>query len=112
MAPGRTRDEQKERQWRRRIAQWRTSGLSVRDFCARHGLATPSFYAWRRTLQQRAAAAAPAFVAVQVVADAPPAPASVLELVLADGRIVRVAPGFDAATLRQLLTALEGEKPC
>ena len=48
MAHGRVRDEQKEQQWRRWIAQWRTSGLSVRDFCARHGLATPSFYAWRR----------------------------------------------------------------
>jgi hypothetical protein len=51
-------------------------------------------------------------VAVQVVADAPLAQVSALELVLADGRIVRVAPGFDAATLRQLLTALEGEGPC
>ena len=111
MAPGRTRDEQKERQWRRWIAQWRTSGLSVRDFCDRHGLATPSFYAWRNRLQQRAADT-PAVVAVQVVADAPLAQASALELVLADGRIVRVAPGFDAATLRQLLTALEGERPC
>jgi hypothetical protein len=49
---------------------------------------------------------------VQIVADAPTAQASVLELVLADGRVVRVAPGFDAATLRQLLTALEGEGPC
>ena len=111
MAPGRTRDEQKERQWRRWIAQWQTSGLSVADFCDRHSLATPSFYAWRRRLQQRAADT-PALVAVQVVADTPPAQASALELVLADGRIVRVAPGFDAATLRQLLTALEGQGPC
>jgi transposase-like protein len=111
MAPGRTRDEQKERQWRRWIAQWRTSGLSVRHFCARHGLATASFYAWRRRLQQRAIDV-PAVVPVQVVADAPLPPSSALELVLADGRIVRVAPGFDAATLRQLLTALEGEGPC
>ena len=30
---------------------------------------------------------------------------------LADGRTVRVAPGFDAATLRQLLAVLEG-RPC
>ena len=111
MAPGRMRDEQKERQWRRWIAQWRTSGLSVRDFCAQHGLTTPSFYAWRRTLQQRAADT-PAVVAVQVVADAPPAQLSPLELVLADGRIVRVAPGFDAATLRQLLAVLQEGGPC
>ena len=101
------RDEQKERQWRRWIAQWRTSGLSVRDFCAHHGLATPSFYAWRRALQQRATDT-PTVVAVQVVADTAPALASALEVVLNDGRTVRVAPGFDAATLRQLLAVLEG----
>ena len=111
MAPGRTRNEEKERQWRRRIAQWRTSGLSVRDFCDRHGLAPPSFSAWRHRLPQRAADT-PAVVAVPVVADAPPPQARALELVLADGRIVRVAPGFEGATLRQLLTALEGEGPC
>ena len=111
MAPGRTRDEQKERRWRRRVAQWRTSGLSVRDFCVRHGLATPSFYAWRRTLKRRAAEKA-AFVPVQVVADAVPAQAGAREAVLADGRTVRVAPGFDAATLRQLLVVLREERPC
>ena len=111
MAPGRARDERKEQQWRRWIGEWRASGLSVRAFCDRRGLATPSFYSWRRVLQQRAAEQA-AFVPVQVVADAPPAPASALELVLADGRVVRVAPGFDAASLRRLLAALAGAGPC
>jgi hypothetical protein len=111
MAPGRAREEEKERQWRRRIDQWRVSGQSVRAFCARHGLATASFYNWRRVLQRRAAAEQPAFVPVQVVADAVPAQASALEVILTDGRTVRVAPGFDAATLRRLLGVLEG-RPC
>ena len=110
MAPGRARDERKERQWRRRIDQWRVSGLSVRAFCAQHGLAQASFYAWRRVLKRRAAEQ-PAFVPVQVVADALPTQTTALEVVLADGRVVRVAPGFDAATLRQLLAVLEG-RPC
>jgi hypothetical protein len=111
MAPGRTRDERKERQWRRRIDQWRVSGLSVRAFCAQHGLAQASFYAWRRVLERRAAEQ-PAFVPVQVVADATPAgQGSALEVLLLDGRTVRVAPGFDAATLRRLLAVLEG-RPC
>jgi hypothetical protein len=47
MAPGRARDERKEQQWRRWIGEWRASGLSVRAFCDRRGLAIPSFYAWR-----------------------------------------------------------------
>ena len=111
MTPGRARDERKERQWRRWISQWQTSGLSVRDFCARHRLTAAIFYHWRRVLERRAAEA-PAFVPVQVVADTPPPQASALELVLADGRAVRVAPGFDATTLRRLLAVLDGEGPC
>ena len=110
MAPVRARDEQKEQLWQRRIEQWRASGLSVRTFCARHGLATASFYNWRRVLQRRAADE-PAFVPVRVVADAVPTQASALEVVLTDGRAVRIAPGFDAATLRRLLAVLEG-RPC
>src|SRR5215471_4016908 len=97
MAPGRTRDERKEWQWRHCIDEWRASGRSVRAFCDRRGLATASFYAWRRTLERRAAEKV-ALVPVQVVADTPPASASALEVVLANGRTVRVAPGFDAAT--------------
>jgi transposase-like protein len=111
MAHGRARDEQKERHWQRRIEQWRASGLSVQAFCAQHGLAQASFYNWRRVLQRRAAEKPAVFVPVQVVADAVPAQASALEVVLTDGRTVRVAPGFDSATLRQLLAVLEG-RPC
>ena len=110
MAQGKPRDERKERQWRRWLREWRASRLSVRAFCDRHGLTVASFYAWRRVLERRAAEKA-AFVPVQVVADAVPAQASALEVILADGRTVRVAPGFDAATLRQLLAVLEG-RPC
>jgi hypothetical protein len=111
MAYGRERDEGKERQWRRWINQWRASGLSVRHFCDRRGLATASFYYWRRVLERRAAEKA-AVVPVNVVVDAVPAQSSALEVVLANGRAVRVAPGFDAATLRQLLTVLQEGRPC
>ena len=110
MAHGRVRDEQKERQWRRWIGEWQASGLSVRAFCQRRGLTVGNFYAWRRVLQRRAAEKA-AFVPVQVVADPVPTRTSALEVVLTDGRTVRVAPGFDAATLRRLLAVLEG-RPC
>ena len=110
MAPGRARDERKEHQWRRWIGEWQASGLSVRAFCQRRGLTVASFYAWRRALQRRAAEKA-TFVPVQVLPDAVQTQTSALEVLLPDGRTVRVAPGFDAATLRQLLAVLEG-RPC
>jgi len=110
MAHGRARDEEKERQWRRWIREWETGGLSARAFCQRRGLTVASFYTWRRVLRRRAAEKA-AFVPVQIVADAVTTRIGALEVILTDGRTVRVAPGFDAATLRQLLAVLEG-RPC
>jgi transposase-like protein len=111
MALGKARDPRKEQQWRHRIQQWQHSGLSVRAFCARHGLAQPSFYAWRRELRRRDAAAA-SLVPVRVVPDEEPPPTRSLELVLAGGRRVRVPSGFDPVTLRHLLAVLEEAPPC
>lgn len=115
------RDRKKERFWRQQVRQWRRSGLTIRVFCQQHGLSEPSFYAWRLTLAQRdqeaprrprpdqngPTARPPALVPVRVV----PGSAARLEVVLGPGRVVRVPPGFDAATLRQLLALLE-EPPC
>jgi len=112
MSTPQQRDGAKERFWRRVVRQWRHSGLSVRAFCAEHGLAEPSFYHWRRTLAERVTPA-PAFVPVQVVAKEPqPGPGGAVELVLDGGRVLRLGPGFDAATVQRLLTLLEEGRPC
>lgn len=115
------RDRSKERFWRRVMRRWRRSGLSVRGYCLEHGLAVSAFYFWRRTIAERdrqvnrqrhhgprrrpRRAGPPLFLPLQV------ASASVLEIVLGPGRVVRVPAGFDPATLRQLLAVLE-ERPC
>jgi transposase-like protein len=44
----------KEHYWRKQIALWQDSGLSVRAFCKEHGVVETSFYAWRRELIVRA----------------------------------------------------------
>ena len=107
MSTRKQRDGGKERFWRRMVRQWGNSRLSIRAFCLGHGLSEPNFYAWRRLLKQRDAAAC-AFVPVQVVADNKPVerPAATtsgtvggLELVVGGGRLLRIGPGFDAATL-------------
>lgn len=121
MASQGKRDRGKEQFWRRMQRQWHRSGLSVRAFCAEHGLAEASFYAWRRILDQRdrestqrsgdevAADDTPVFVPLRVI-DA--SARTALEVVLERGRVVRVLRGFDATTLRQLLTILEEEPSC
>lgn len=103
------RDPQLERRWRDLIRRWRNSDLTVRDFCAHHGISEPSFYAWRRELARRdqaqAAAATPTFVPVRV------ATAAAVEVVLTSGVIVRVPAGADPSLVARLVAAL-GAEPC
>ena len=47
----------KEQLWRRHVARQAKSKQSVRDYCAAADISEPSFYAWRRELAQRDAAA-------------------------------------------------------
>ena len=106
------RRSSKEQFWRQLVRQWRSSGLSIRDFCAKRGLLEASFYAWRRTIAERDAAAA-RFVPVHVVVDQRQAAKEEcgqgLELLLASGRVVRIGSKFDEPTLRRLLAVLEGQ---
>jgi hypothetical protein len=112
MTTGKPRDQRKEQHWREHIRDWQASGLCVRVFCVRRGLSQPSFYAWRRELQRRDSEKPP-FVPIRLRVDEPPTPFShALEVLVAGGRRLRVAPGFDAATLRQLLAVLEEGSAC
>ena len=114
------RDLAKERRWRRLVEQQRRSGLSVRAFCEQHDLFEHAFYWWRRELADRDAAApadkadaappAPLFVPVHVRPD-DPLPASGVEVVLANGRRLRVGAGVEPRRLAALAAALEAP-PC
>ena len=115
MSTTKQRCSSKERFWRTVVQQWRRSGLSVRPYCAEHGLSEPTFYAWRRTLAEREAAAG-RFVPVRVAAEPSSqrksdGSAAALELVLDAGRRLRIGPGFDAPTLQRLLALLEEGRP-
>ena len=114
------RDLGKEQFWREVLRRWRMSKRTLREFCTEQRLSEACFYAWRRIIGERDQKAdrarpksrphteeMPAFVPLRVT----PAPAptnSVLEVVLAPGRVIRVPPGFDAGTLQRLLAVLEG----
>jgi transposase len=103
----------RESYWRGALARWRHSGRSVKAFCRAEGVSTPAFYAWRRRLDQPQPKK-PAFLPVHVVADVldPPATRDI-EVVLANGRCLRVGPGFDPTTLVKLIDLLEtGRSPC
>ena len=102
--------------WREIINQHAVSGLSVKQFCRRSGVAESSFFAWKRRL--RPGAARPTFIEaklagtavadVKAVADSSSVRAEgVIDVRLRGGRIVRVRPGFDRRLLVELIGVLE-----
>jgi hypothetical protein len=114
-------DPRKQQHWLRHIRRWQGSRLTIRQYGTRHQLSEAGFYSWKRTLLQRglltdaarsggpqprdnSEAKPPLFLPVSV--SAADATTGRIDLVLPDGWTVRVAAGFDAVTLRQLLALL------
>lgn len=121
------RDGRKEHFWRQTLTRWQRSGLTIRDYCSKNGLSEASMYAWRRTIAQRdqearrvskptrrrsrkhrAHDSSPTFLPVHVV---PTSPTSALEIVLRNGRILRLAADIDLGIVGPLLDLLDNS-PC
>ena len=122
-------------EWARLIDQWRQSGLSLPAFCQRHGLSRGTMQNWvyKPSLRHAAELAgrqpgpdrptppdpptppgpSPAFLPIRIAElAAPPVPDRAgVEVVLAPGRRIVIAPGFDPETLRRVVAVLEG-LPC
>jgi hypothetical protein len=105
------RDGKKEAMWRRHVRGQSSECLSVRAYCAAHGLREYSFYWWRRELSRRDAEPSPAFVPVTVAVQTPASTGEGrIEIVLAGngrGRHVRVVGPVDRQRLADVLAVLE-----
>ena len=119
------RSSEKEEYWKLVVAEWRESGLNIRKFCNGNGIRENSFYSWRRELEKRAKEQAgnlarenkaaqpepsitntPVFIPIKVKEEPTiAAPQALLEPIeIVSGKhTVRVKPGFDETTLRQVL---------
>jgi len=105
------------RYWRaadaeRVLAVWRASGQSLAAFAGEHGLSRARLARWRERLAKKRLGR-PVFHPVRVVADPETramvaSPTAPLELVLSGGRRIRIAPGFDAELLAELVRVVEG----
>ena len=110
-------DAKKARYWQQTLGEAARSGLSIREFCRRRRLKESQFYWWQHLLRAarpegaiskpgaREGTASFALVSEDAALDAG------IELVLGDGRRVRITKGVDEATLRTVLAALE-PTPC
>ena len=111
-------DSEKREQWRKLVAEAARSGTSIREFCRQRRVTEPQFYAWRARLngkvhgvaRQRAVAEGKR-ATFALVSETPGELDAGIELVLGDGRRVRIRRGVDEATLRTVLSAV-GSGPC
>ena len=94
-----------ESRWRSLIREQEKSGLTVREFAARRGIAAGTLFWWRSRLRSRQRSQ---LVAVEVVdheaKDA--AVSGMFELGIDDRLTLRISAGFDAGELRRLVQAL------
>jgi hypothetical protein len=113
-------DVEKERYWQKVIGEAARSGKSIRAFCREQKLKESQFYWWQRKLRERREerrrrrrggqeAPGQREATFALVSEEPGQLDAGIELVLSDGRRVRISKGVDAETLRTVLAAVEGE---
>ena len=105
--------EQKRRDWKAHITNWKASRLSQTEYCRRHELKFHQFVYWRRKFAPKPPAAisliqVPAAAVARVAGYGSGSPA--LRVALAPDLCIEVSPGFDQPTLQQLVAALRGLK--
>ena len=110
-------DPRKHQRWQRTIGEAARSGLSIREFCRRRKLTVSQFYWWQRRLKmdvRKGASRRPdgnqGQASFALVSDEPVATDAGIELVLGDGRRLRIRKGVDGETLRAVLAAMEPDR--
>ncbi|HET7890125.1 MAG TPA: transposase [Candidatus Sulfotelmatobacter sp.] len=98
--PARRRED-----WQQLISEQKQSGLTVKAFCAKHGVGEALFYAWRKRVVAEDQPARFALVATKGVVPGAPMQQP-LQLVLAGGERLEIPSGTDEATLRTVLGLL------
>lgn len=90
-------DHENQRLWRSRLRRYKTSGLTVTEFCDVEEISVASFYQWRKRLTAGREDSGPSlpFVPVHVS----PVPVSAVEIHLPNGARICL-PGGDAEVLR------------
>ena len=108
------RDVEKARYWQRTIGEAARSGTSIREFCRRHRLKESQFYWWQHKLKasrQEGRLRRPIvnrnLASFALVSSEPEGTDAGIELVLGDGRRLRIRKGVDEETLRAVLAAVE-----
>jgi len=110
-------DAEKARYWQKTIREAVRSGMSIREFCRQRRLKESQFYWWQHRLkagredrQRRQRSASNPQASFALVSDQAGTSDAGIELVLGNGRQLRIRQGVEEETLRAVLAALEPER--
>ena len=115
----RTRRDWSPSEKRRILDEMAAPGANVSSIARRHGVAQSLIYRWRKDAQAARGTANQSFVPVAIAPPMaftgpaapeplPPVAAHTIEIILANGRAVRVSADVDTAALVRIVAALEG----
>lgn len=88
--------------WAERMARYRASSLTVKEFCLREGVSAPNFYQWKKKLGDTSASASPAFVPVSFSNQA----SSTVTLTLPGGATIELSDQLDQSSLQRIVGAV------
>lgn len=115
MSKAKKADTDQRQFWQMVLETFKSSGLSVRQFCQQEGLSEPSFYSWRKRLSTpqkpdpgKGSPQPDSFIQISM----PTAKSGVLELILASGHTLRIPSDIDPAFLTGVLSSVKQAKLC
>jgi len=102
-------------EWKKRVERWTRSGKTAGEFAAQEGIQAKQLVWWRWKLRVEPdapkAEGAPSFLPVRIVE--PKAKtvmcSTLMDILLPNGRVVRVAPGFNFEALARVLMVADEE---
>lgn len=110
---GKNPDVEKQRYWQRTIGDAARSGMSIREFCRQRRVKESQFYWWQRKLKagrqerNKPSVQGDRAASFALVSEGGMDMPAGLELVLQDGRRLRISQGVQEETLRAVLAAME-----
>jgi hypothetical protein len=116
MSNGKKDDADQQQFWQMAMETFKSSGLSVRQFCRQEGLSEPVFYSWRKRLgkadgpdaDKEEVYQSEPFIQVSI----PTERTGSLELVLISGNTLKISSGTDSQTLSDVISVLHREGLC
>jgi hypothetical protein len=107
-------DVEKKRYWKRMVREATRSKLSIREFCRQNQLKESQYYWWqhklngnRRPKRFQKSGNKNHSASFALVSNEPEVTDAGIELILQDGRRLRISRGVDEQTLRSVLAAVE-----